>query len=144
MYASRTNTPIGSTGGHVATVVPGSYDPKTNTFETEDTMGRRRTSAAGFEFRYAGDQAVQAAQAAQTLRSGLGQYSGRGAGLSFGGGGSAERRSGGGVPPELSDWVAKKENFSASRLQITVKQTSATARPHAGELASASRKLAVR
>lgn len=51
LVASKTNVPIGQTGGHVMAIVPGSYDPKTNTAEVIDTGGRRRRSLSGFELR---------------------------------------------------------------------------------------------
>jgi len=63
MVASKTNVPIGQTGGHVMTVVPGTYDAKTGTAEVIDTGGRRRRSLRGFEVRYAGAEAVAQAEA---------------------------------------------------------------------------------
>jgi hypothetical protein len=51
IVASKTNVPIGQTGGHVMTVVPGSYNPKDGTAEVIDTGGRRRRSLRGFELR---------------------------------------------------------------------------------------------
>ena len=46
---SKTNTRIGSTGGHVAQIVPGTYDPNTNTAVVIDTHGKWRRSLRGFE-----------------------------------------------------------------------------------------------
>ena len=51
IVASKTNVPIGSTGGHVATVVPGTYNPRNNTAIVVDTHGRWRRSLSGFELR---------------------------------------------------------------------------------------------
>jgi hypothetical protein len=62
IVASKTNVPIGQTGGHVMTIVPGTYDPKTNSAVVIDTVGKRRRSLDGFEVRYSGDDAVKQAQ----------------------------------------------------------------------------------
>jgi len=65
----------GQTGGHVMTIVPGSYDPKTRTVAIVDQYGyggrqNRRRSIDDIDFRYAGDQAVAEAK---RIREGLGK-----------------------------------------------------------------------
>jgi hypothetical protein len=65
LTATKTNVRIGSTGSHVMTVVPGTYDPKTNSAIIIDTGGRRRRSLSGFDVRWAGKEAEQRAAAAR-------------------------------------------------------------------------------
>ncbi|UPT99210.1 hypothetical protein J4G48_0014660 [Bradyrhizobium barranii subsp. apii] len=64
-YGGALGTPLakGQTGGHVMNIVPGTYDPKTGTAMFADQYGVRRRSLKGMDLRYAGDEAVQAAQA---------------------------------------------------------------------------------
>jgi len=53
------------TGGHVMTPIPGSYDPKTRTFDMVDQYGysRGRRKVDDINFRYVGDAVVAAAKA---------------------------------------------------------------------------------
>jgi hypothetical protein len=55
----------GQTGGHVMTLVPGTYDPKTNTVDTVDQYGysHGRRKLGDLDLRYAGKSAVEAAEA---------------------------------------------------------------------------------
>ena len=62
MVMSKANVPVGSMGGHVMTPIPGTYDPESGTAMVVDTHGQVRRSVAGFEGRYAGDEAVKTAQ----------------------------------------------------------------------------------
>ena len=57
----------GQTGGHVMTIVPGSYNPKDGTVGIVDQYGFQRRSIKDIDFRYAGDQAVREAD---RIRSG--------------------------------------------------------------------------
>jgi hypothetical protein len=52
----------GQQGGHVMTIVPGTYDPKTNTamFADQHGSGVRRRSLNDIDLRYAGDAAIAA------------------------------------------------------------------------------------
>jgi GH24 family phage-related lysozyme (muramidase) len=67
-YGSMAGQPLGEgqTGGHVMQVLPGSYNPKTNTALFVDRHGVRYPRQLGdIELRYAGDEAVKAVQAAR-------------------------------------------------------------------------------
>jgi GH24 family phage-related lysozyme (muramidase) len=96
IVASKTNVPIGQTGGHVMTVVPGTYDPKNNTAEVIDTGGRRRRTLNGFELRSL--PAAEAVAASGNVNK-----------TSPSSGPSTDAN----VMPELSKFVAAKEQFRA-------------------------------
>lgn len=96
IVASKTNVPIGQTGGHVMTVVPGTYDPKNNTAEVVDTGGRRRRTLNGFELRSL--PAAEAVAASGNVNK-----------TSPSSGPSTDAN----VMPELSKFVAAKEQFRA-------------------------------
>jgi hypothetical protein len=55
----------GAQGGHVMTVVPGSYDPKTGTVDVVDQYGysHGKRNIRDMDLRYAGKEAVEAAAA---------------------------------------------------------------------------------
>jgi len=59
-YGGNVGAPLGKgqTGGHVMTIVPGSYDAKTNTAMFADQYGVRRRTVSNMDIRYAGDSAV--------------------------------------------------------------------------------------
>lgn len=54
--------PTGATGGHVMTIVPGSYNKKDGTVGVVDQYGYGRRKVSDMDFRYAGDAAVAAAR----------------------------------------------------------------------------------
>jgi GH24 family phage-related lysozyme (muramidase) len=60
----------GELGGHVMSVVPGTYDPKTGTIGIVDQYGFNRRSIKDMDLRFAGAEAV-AAQAARAGKPGL-------------------------------------------------------------------------
>jgi hypothetical protein len=55
----------GQTGGHVMTIVPGTYDPKTRTIDTVDQYGFKHAKRKidDLDLRYAGKQAVEEVEA---------------------------------------------------------------------------------
>jgi hypothetical protein len=57
----------GQTGGHVMTIVPGTYDPKTGTVDMVDQYGysHGKRSIKDIDLRFAGAEAVAAAEAAK-------------------------------------------------------------------------------
>ena len=69
-YGSRKGQALGTgqTGGHVMTIVPGTYDPKTHTADTVDQYGfkHHKWDMRNMDVRYAGDAAVAAAEARRT------------------------------------------------------------------------------
>jgi GH24 family phage-related lysozyme (muramidase) len=69
-YGSAKGRPLrpGELGGHVMTVVPGTYDPKTQTVQVVDQYGVHHTKfpIKQLDFRYAGDAAVQEAERKRT------------------------------------------------------------------------------
>jgi hypothetical protein len=64
--------PPGAKGGHVMTVVPGTYDPKTGTVDMVDQYGysHGKRSIKDIDFRYAGAEAVAAAEKARNNQRG--------------------------------------------------------------------------
>ena len=66
----------GATGGHVMTIVPGTYNEKDRTVGTVDQYGFRRRPIGDIDFRFAGADAVAALQA---RRQGGGSSGGAGA-----------------------------------------------------------------
>ena len=108
-YGPHVGAPIapGQKYGHVKTVVPGSYDPKTNTAQFIDQYGVHRDKIGNYDIRYAGDIPKQpaypdAAKQADALPDAIRNQS---AGI----GGESEYP---GVPKALSQFVALKENFT--------------------------------
>jgi len=77
-YGGGVGQPLatGDTGGHVMTIVPGSYNKKDGTVGVVDQYGYGRRKVADMDFRYAGDAAVAAArekaQGVKTARPGEG------------------------------------------------------------------------
>jgi hypothetical protein len=112
-YGGNVGAPLGKgqTGGHVMTIVPGTFDPKTNTAMFADQYGVRRRSIKGMDLRYAGDEAVAAAAAAGQTPSG--------ATVPQGGGTKATWFDTGGKIPGWSDSSGQREGAQASRLPST-------------------------
>ena len=65
--------PTGATGGHVMTIVPGSYDPKTGKIDVVDQYGysHGKRNIADMDLRYAGADAVAAVAARRGQVSGV-------------------------------------------------------------------------
>jgi GH24 family phage-related lysozyme (muramidase) len=114
-YGSRKGQALGTgqTGGHVMTIVPGTYDPKTHTADTVDQYGfkHHKWDMRNMDVRYAGDAAVAAAEA---RRTGGQVATGGDAGGQSVGDSSKAGSDRGDTMKELSAFVRGKESFRST------------------------------